>query len=506
MTIIIMLKTKFITSHFVLLVSLFFLAFFPRLYKLNSPLADWHSWRQADTASVTREFVKHNYPILAPHYHDLSNIPNGIDNLDGYRMVEFPILNYFTAQLLRSFPKLDLVTTSRLVSVFCSSFSVLFLYGLVWQLSRSKLTSFLSAALFALLPYSIYYGRAILPETPMVTMQLLSLFTFILWLKHQTSSIKHQKILISNFWFLVSFLSLTLAFLLKPITIFLAPVFAVLAFGYLGLKALKTWPLYLFALTPIPTLWWRHYIQAFPAGIPANRWLLNGNGIRLRPAWWRWLFADRLGRMILGYWGTSFFALGLIAKTKQLKKSFSFFLIPHSFDLFTYTYALSLFAYLVIFATGNVQHDYYQIPLIPIISILVARGLVFLLQLNSERISKFLVMVFSFGLLALSFAFSYYEIKGFFNINNPAIVAAGKRVDELTPIDAKVIAPYMGDTAFLFQTNRTGWPIDGQIDKRIEQGASYYVTTTYNNEAHELEAKYETIEKTPDYLIFKLSN
>ena len=25
-----------------------------RLYKLNTPLADWHSWRQVDTASVAR--------------------------------------------------------------------------------------------------------------------------------------------------------------------------------------------------------------------------------------------------------------------------------------------------------------------------------------------------------------------------------------------------------------------------------------------------------------------
>jgi hypothetical protein len=41
--------------------------------------------------------------------------------------------------------------------------------------------------------------------------------------------------------------------------------------------------------------------------------------------------------------------------------------------------------------------------------------------------------------------------------------------------DAKVIAPYMGDTAFLFQTNRTGWPIGFEIDKKIAEGAQYYV-------------------------------
>src|SRR6185369_11114772 len=105
-------------SHLFLITLLILLGLFVRLYKISTPLADWHSWRQADTASVTREYVKHQYSFLEPHYQDLSDIPNGIENVAGYRMVELPILNFAVAKLLLWQPSWNLVVVSRLVSIF----------------------------------------------------------------------------------------------------------------------------------------------------------------------------------------------------------------------------------------------------------------------------------------------------------------------------------------------------------------------------------------------------
>ena len=42
----------------ILFVIILLLGFGVRLYKITSPIADWHSWRQADTASVTRNFCE----------------------------------------------------------------------------------------------------------------------------------------------------------------------------------------------------------------------------------------------------------------------------------------------------------------------------------------------------------------------------------------------------------------------------------------------------------------
>jgi len=86
-------KLKILGIGFLLLV--FVLGFAVRLYRFNGPVADWHSWRQADTSSVSRNFVNNGFDVLYPTFQDLSNVPSGLDNPNGYRFVEFPIYNVF---------------------------------------------------------------------------------------------------------------------------------------------------------------------------------------------------------------------------------------------------------------------------------------------------------------------------------------------------------------------------------------------------------------------------
>lgn len=465
-----------------------------RLYKLETPLADWHSWRQADTVSVSREYAKHNYPFLLPHYQDLSDIPNGLNNIEGYRMVEFPIVNWVIAQVVRQWPESNIVVVSRLFSIAFSVVTVGSLYLLVLLLSKQKKVAFLSGLFFALIPYSIYYSRTALPEPVFVMSQVVSLLFFSAWVQ----SIKDKKgFLFRSIFAVLATLFFALALLIKPMAAFILPVFAVIAFYELGWKTFLQFELYFFLTSFIPLWWWRRWIAQYPSGIPASDWLFNGNGIRLRPAWWRWLFADRLARLISGYWGVIFLFLGVVAR--ESKKVFSLF------DVVTLTWLACGFLYMVIIATGNVQHDYYQVMLTPILAILFARGVLCAFRLAPQLGHPVVVYFATIFVLLLSAYFAWNEVSGYYNINNPAIVEAGQAVDRLTPSDAKIIAPYSGDTAFLFQTNRTGWPIGGGIDKKINLGAQYYVSTAYDAEAKELEQKYQTVDKNKNYILIKLT-
>ena len=63
---------KFIVPEYLILSLILVIAFFLRLYKINNPLADWHSFRQADTAAVTRYYVENGIDLLNPRYHDVS--------------------------------------------------------------------------------------------------------------------------------------------------------------------------------------------------------------------------------------------------------------------------------------------------------------------------------------------------------------------------------------------------------------------------------------------------
>ena len=459
------------------------LALFVRLYKINNPVSDWHAFRQADTASVTREYLKNGINLLQPRYQDLSNIQSGKDNLEGYRMVEFPFNNVLTAVLVYVLPGTQLVLVSRLVSVGWSLIALGALYQLVKKISGKRVAA-VTGFVFAVLPYSVFYSRAILPEPAAVALLIVSLLGFYTWVKEQ-----------SRLWWLISALSLASAMLLKPFVAFFAPVFLAFMILYWPKMAWfnpKNW-LALFAMGAIsllPFWWWRTWITQFPSGIPASDWLFNGNGIRLRPAWWRWLFWERITKLILGYIGL---LISLFNLTNWAK------------DIWVYAaWWLGAFSYMVIIASGNVQHDYYQVILLPIICISVGRGVVVLYDWLQKKLPQNWSQGIVSLLLAGLFFLSWQQVKGYFNVNHWEYVRAGAIVDTIVPADAQVIAPAFGDTQFLFQTNRTGWPIGFEIDKKIELGADYYVTTALDDEARELMEKYTVIFQDPEFIIIDL--
>ena len=231
----------------------------------------------------------------------------------------------------------------------------------------------------------------------------------------------------------------------------------------------------------------------FPEGIPQSAWLFNEAGIRFKGAWFYWLFAERVGKLILGYWGLIFFGLGLVAKTT--KKEGLFFL----------SWLGAILVYFIIIAGGNIQHDYYQVLAIPIICVFLAKGANFLLTTPSKIFNKAACCLLFTVCCLFMLAFSWYYVRDFFNINNPVIVEAGKVVDKLVPKDAKIIAPYGGDTAFLYQTNRRGWPIGVEIEKMASLGAQYYVNINFGPETDWIEKNYCVIQKTSKWIIADLT-
>lgn len=105
----------------------------------------------------------------------------------------------------------------------------------------------------------------------------------------------------------------------------------------------------------------------------------------------------------------------------------------------------------------------------------------------------------------LTFFLAWQQVRGYFSINHWEYVEAGEYVDKNLPADAIVIAPAFGDTQFLFQTNRRGWPIGGMIPEKIAQGAQYYVTTAMDEEAKELSFKYSVIKYDPKFIVIDLT-
>ncbi len=469
--------------------------FLVRLYKFGGPVADWHSWRQADTSSVSRHFVSGGFDLLHPRFDDLSNVPSGIyDNPQGYRFVEFPIYNVFQAGLFMAFGHLTIEEWGRLVTIFSSLFSAVFLY-LIVKRRQGLLAGIMAAFFFVFLPFNIYYSRTILPDPLMVTLTLGAIYCFDRWLS-QSSKLKTENLksrLISIGWFGIVLLFSAGAFLIKPFAGFFMLPMLYLAYESFGANLIRKWQLWALAiLAVLPFGAWRLWMQQYPAGIPQSWWLFNGNNIRFKGAFFQWLFAQRIGEIILGYWGLVIFGLGTVFAKK---KNYLFFL----------SFLAGSLIYLCVVATGNVQHDYYQIPIVPSLAIFLGIGSAFLINPAKEIISRYKTIPVLVVAVLFMFAFSWFVVRDYYDIDNPSIIAAGAAVDKLTPKNAKVIANYNGDTSFLYQTKRSGWAsFEKGLPEMVQMGADYLALVNPTPADIHLGTMYKVIAQTPQYIIFDL--
>lgn len=465
-------KTK--KFEYICLSLVFVFGFLVRLYKINNPIADWHSWRQADTASVSREYVNKGINLLLPTYHDISSIQTGIFNPNGYRMVEFPIYNAIHAVLFTQIGRLSLEVWGRLLTVLTALVTAWFLY-LIGKRVLGNWGGILTAFFYLFIPYNIYFTRVILPDPMGVTFGIISLWAFLKFTDRKNS-----------FWLVVSAAFFSLMMLIKPYLGFYIFPIVYIAYREKLLKKLVIFSLIAF----VPFFVWRWWIAKFPEGIPFYTWAFNGNLIRFKPSFWYWIFGERLSHLILGSLGVVPFVFGVL-NTKVKNLFIHFFLFGALF-------------YVIGVASANVMHDYYQILTIPVIALTLAIGTRYLWTQTvfNKVLSRFVLLV---SLLVMMIT-GWYQIRGNYQINHGEIIDAGKRADQILPKDARVIAPYNGDTAFLYQTNRWGWPaIDDSIDNDIAKGAQYYVSVDLGSPDTKLiESRFTTIEKTDKYIIVNL--
>ncbi len=467
-------------------------AFVVRLYKFNSPVADWHSWRQSDTSSVSRNFVKYGFDILHPRFDDLSSSVSLLDNPYGYRFVEFPIYNIVQAGLHTINNRFTLEQWGRIISITASLFGLIFLFLLIKKHTSTR-AGLIAAFLYGFIPYNIYYSRTLLPDPFMVALFLGGLYFYDLWIESQEENKGWTTLIDMRLFLAVVFTSM--AFLIKPYIVFFLGSFIYLIwmkFKFSGINRPQFWIFFITIL--IPLLVWRYWMLYYPEGVPRNDWLFNGNDIRFKGAFFWWIFAERISHLILGYWGLPLFVLGLMAK--PLKREGNFY----------YTFAIGAVLYLVILATGNVQHDYYQILIVPTLIIFMAKGVEFILTVPKEYLNRYMAICVVLIATGFMLMFAWYDIRAFYNINHPEIVEAGQAVDELTPKDSKVIAVYNGDTTFLYQTNRQGWPVFERSLKEFRKaGATHIVFANPGESELNFKNLFESVKITRSYAIFDLT-
>lgn len=467
-----MIKNSFKKIDLFLLIILLTIGLLVRLYKINIPLADFHSWRQADTASVAKNFLKNGFNLFLPQYDDLSSIQSGKENPLGLRMVEFPIYQAIFASIFKIFPVFSIEIYGRLTSIFFTLITASIIYYLLLKES-SRTAAFFASFFFLLIPFFIFYTRVILPEPTAVGFAFLAVF----FLYQYTQS---KNIFLNLLFYFLSIISFASALLIKPTTIFYIFPLVFLFWQKFKKQILSHYQFYLyFLISFLPLFFWREYIKNYPEGIPANLWLLthvNANGelknIFFKPAFFRWIFYERINNLIFGGYLTFFFLLGIIKKNKN------YFLI---------SFLLTLFFYLFIFQGGNVQHEYYQIIIFPCLAIFVGLGIDFILQIKNKINLIFTYFLIFFSTL-FSFSIGFYHIKNHYHYST-SLVKMGKIINSLTNPDDLIVTDRTGDTTLLYLSERRGSPALHKDEENLKKDGYKYLVTENKEKINELKKK-----------------
>ena len=173
-----------------------------RLFHLDAPFLDSHAWRQLDTAAMARNFYEGSFIPFDPQ----------VDwgGKDGYLEAEFPLVPAVIAVVYRVAGLHE--TLARLVIIITS-------LGLIWAVYRLSLAldgrpsaARAAAFLMAISPMAVFFGRIVIPDTPMMFCLVVALTGFV---EHARTG--------SRGWLTAGAVCLTIACLLKLPAVFVGP-------------------------------------------------------------------------------------------------------------------------------------------------------------------------------------------------------------------------------------------------------------------------------------------
>lgn len=223
-------------------VVIFCIGFAVRCTHIFQPV-DTDSWREADVASMAKNFYQNGTNIFHPQINYGGNGP-------GYVESEFQIYSYSIAVCYKLFGFWE--PTGRIISFLASLVAMVFFFKLSKYLLESS-AALISSLFFALSPLLMVISIGIQPESLMFCFYVCAAYSFIRWLDSGSKKF---------YWLTIVFTALAL--LAKIPSINIGIFFLILIIYKKGWKFLiKTRVLILGALSIIPSVLWYSYSHKF---------------------------------------------------------------------------------------------------------------------------------------------------------------------------------------------------------------------------------------------------
>jgi 4-amino-4-deoxy-L-arabinose transferase-like glycosyltransferase len=442
-----------------------------RCYHLTSPFADWHQYRQFDTAAIARNFAENSLNVFYPQV-------DWRGNSRGYVEVEFQAFTFMVAGLYRVFGVHEWL--ARILNMFFYAGTAILLFRLTLAVFDRRAALF-AAAFYSVLPLAYSVSHNFQPDTFMVFCTLAAIYYFWRWTEEAEWK-----------WLTVSGAGLALAVLIKPFYLYAGVPLIYLCWRKFGWRFLRKPELWIYAaLVSAPMVAW--YIHAY------QFWTVDGNTFGI--------FGGRIKGMYLG---------GDTPSTSTLLHNLSWRLVweiatppgillllaglsarPQSRNYVFHWWALGFLATIPMVPAGHSGHNYYQLPLVLIVAAAMGYGMA---RLMDRRL-------LSHGGVALAcLAIAGFCVWGV----RPMIasgaemqdrIAFGKRVAQLAPADALIVFSYpqdykpswyshrtldgdliAGDPTDFYNSHRKGWCLFGwqatpeMLQKLEKHHARYFAT------------------------------
>ena len=448
----------------------------------NAPLLDAHRWRQVDTAAIARNLYEDSFNIFYPQ----------IDwgGRHGYVESEFPIVPALTALVYMATGPDERL--GRFVAIGFSAAAIFAIYALAAEL-LGQAGGRAAAFLLAISPSAVYYGRTVMPEAPMLFFSIAGLLGFVRYFR--TGS---RRALVAGSS------AAALAWLAKPVAlVIVAPILGV-AWNSRGRRVLqdRAFVIAFVSAFAIAAAWYVHAVMiyhetgltfgigyptmTYPAMYASGPWrsFSKWSTIELlTSSAFYWKMARQIYFFHLTPLGLGVAAAGWFFWRRNDRRT-----VP---DL----WLLAVAAFILVAGKGNSNHDYYQLPLVPVAALYfgaaaapVFDGAVIRKHVGTGRGAALALGTLLFGFGLLSFYFSGVVRSHFRpdNLDTP-IREAGAAMERVVPADALMVVVDYGVNSpmLLYYAHRRGWSFDlPSINAETVQnlqhfGARYFAATDW---------------------------
>ncbi len=398
------------------------LAFIMRTHHITFPLNDMHSFRQTQTAGLIRDFYRQGIDLLYPTMITLGD--------PGYVILEFPLYQAISAVLYKIF--IPDVILARSFSILCGILSIVFVYRLSIKFLDQKSALFASF-FYAFMPLNIFFQRVPMPEPFTILLSLIMLDFMI-------EGINNKK----NILLIIGVIAGSFGLMTK--SPYVAPLYLPFIYAVYkrerSIRSLFSIRMFFSCFVPLIllVLWQSHansvnetyfgtenypFKELYSAVMvklhPVNEWYFGTIAQRLDFKNYLAIW-ERIYREMLSFTGIFAFVLGIFSIAKRK-------------EIFCFIWLFSILLSIMCIFHLNVVHNYYQLPLTPILAIFCGAGATCFTNLFRTKILVSSAII----ILLIPFIYvNYLNSKVLFKEDND-YVEVGRFIDDHIPKNVLIV-------------------------------------------------------------------